>query len=105
LVFLAVKATKPIREGINNILKIADPVIVDNPPTNPSTSDRTFKKIKATKSSGNELEMALIVAPRIPGFHPRPKYSAPREIHSLESQINQLVIAIPHMRTKVISQN
>jgi len=46
-------------------------------------------------SSGSELEMALMVAPRTPLLHPRPMTSEIWEIHSLEYQIKMLESMTP----------
>ena len=84
---------------------MAEPVIVDSPPTNPSEFCSDPKNISATKSSGIELDMALIVAPRTPGAQPLPKNSEPLEIHSLDFHISQLDRHIAKKRAIITLQN
>lgn len=77
---------------------MAEPAMVAIPETKPLTWFRASKKKEAVKSSGNELETALIVAPRTPWFHPRPMTSEIFEIDSLENQMIAQEAIIP-MRT------
>lgn len=79
--------------------------MVANPPKKPLSSPKMFRNINATKSSGNELDTALIVAPLTPEFQPWPMISAPRPIHSLASQMSQLQRSTPRIRTTIMLQN
>ena len=56
---------------------MALPVMVAKPPKKPLSSPRMFRNIRATKSSGKELDTALIVAPLTPEFQPWPMISHP----------------------------
>jgi hypothetical protein len=63
LFFIRIKITTA---GINNILNIALPSIVAKLLLKPETSCNIIKKKNAVKNSGNELPIALIVAPLTP---------------------------------------
>lgn len=71
--------------------------MVEIPDRKPSTLPKASKKKEAVNSSGRELDMALIVAPRTPLFQPLPRISEIREILSLEYQIRMLENMIPRI--------
>jgi hypothetical protein len=56
-------------------LKIALPAVVPIPPEKPSASVSTKRKNNEVNTSGIELAIALIVAPRTPSDRFRPIYS------------------------------
>ena len=70
-----------------NTLKTDEPATVDMPETNPTESPKMTRKTIVVTSSGNELEIALIVAPLMPGLQPHPHISEAPAMPVLEIQI------------------
>ena len=77
---------------LNNAL----PAVVPMPIENPSRSESTNSAISVVKSSGIELEMALIVPPRTPSERLRPMYSL---AISNPSQARQMTRQVRKIRT------